>query len=69
MKIIQASAEKDPETGKLKVLVEINADDSLILEQTLLAFDKYDKDDNRYIARLNSVKEQIHKTWTLTHPS
>ena len=69
MKIMQASAEIDSDTGKLKVLVEINSDDSLILEQALLSFEKYDKDDNRYISRLNSIKEQIHKTWTLTHPS
>jgi hypothetical protein len=69
MKIKQFTADKDPETGKLKILVEINSDDSLILEQALLAFDKYDKDDNRYIERLNSVKEQIHKTWAITHPS
>ena len=69
MKIIQATSEKDPDTGRNKILVEINQDDGLMLEQALSAFDKYDKDDFKYRAKLEDLKEQVHKTWTLLWPS
>jgi hypothetical protein len=66
---IIGSPEKNQENAKMELLVKLNADDSLILEQVLKAFDKYDKDDSKYIAKLESVKDNIHKIWALLHPS
>jgi len=54
---------------KKHILIEIDEDDSIILEQSLLSFEKYDQDDTRYIAKLDHVKEQTHKIWALLHPS
>jgi len=54
---------------KKHILVDIDEDDSLILDQALRAFDKYDPDDYKYRARLEGLKEQIHKVWALLHPS
>ena len=68
MKIIN-QPEKDPDTGSKKVLVEIDEDDSKILEQSLKAFEKYDTDDKKYIVKLEHDKEMIHKIWALLHPS
>ena len=69
MKITSVNPDRDPDTGKLKILVEINADDSLILEQSLKEFFKYDKDDPKYTSKLTELKTRIHELWALLHPS
>jgi len=72
LKIIKEEPERDPETGKKKLLIEIDEDDIIIIDQSVrkvLQTTAFDKDDNKYIVRLNHVKEISHKAWTLLHPS
>ncbi len=66
---IKTSPEKNPENGILQLLIFIDRDDSLILEQALKSFDKYDKDDSKYIKKLEHVKSTIHDIWAQLHPS
>lgn len=68
MEIIN-NPEKNPENGKLQLLVRLDRDESLILEQALRAFDKYDKDDNKYVTRLTHVTTVVHDIWKQLHPS
>jgi len=68
MKIF-GDVEKDKETGINKILVELNADDTKILDQAIRAFDKFDEDDFEHRAKIEDLKEQLHKVWALTHPS
>ena len=65
---IRSGVEKNLENKKF-ILVEIDADDSKIWNQAIKVFDKYDKDDYKYRARLEDNKEIIHKIWALLHPS
>jgi len=72
MKITQATAEKDPATGRNKILVEIDSNDIKIIEEALRVFEesgRFDNDDRKYIDKFNHVKEQSHIVWTLLWPS
>jgi hypothetical protein len=69
MKSVHNLVDKDPENGKLRTQIELDADDSLILNSALQAFSEYDQDDFKYIAKLEHVKEEVHKIWAVLHPS
>jgi len=72
MKVTSLKADKDPDTGRNKISVELTEDDIVILDEIVrrtLQNEEYDKDDSKYIARLKHVEEQVHKSWTILRPS
>ena len=71
MKIISEKPNREGK-GKYKLLIEIDQDDSIIIDEAINTLDQkgaFDKDDRIFIARLNHVKDISHKVWALLHPS
>ena len=72
MKVLNPKSNRDPETGKNKILVELNEDDIVILDEAIrriIQKEEYDKDDHKFVARLKHIEEQVHKSWTILRPS
>ena len=66
---IKSNVEINPENGKKRILVYIESDDITVIQTAFAEFNQFDKDDFKYRAKLEDLKETIHKIWTLTHPS
>jgi hypothetical protein len=72
MNIKSLRAEKNPNTGKNEILLNVNEDDVIILNQgirLILELGKFDKDDPDYKVKFNHVKEEIHNAFKLVRPS
>lgn len=72
MKVTQATAEKDGQTGRNKILVEIDSNDINIIYDGIRILEesgKFDPDDLKYKQKFDHVKQQVHETWKLLWPS
>ena len=72
MKIVREEPVPIGQRGKNKLIVEIDEDDSIVINEAINMLDQrgiYDKDDRVFVGRLNHVKEVSHKMWELLHPS
>ena len=72
MKITQATPDKDGQTRRNKIQVEIDTNDILIIRDGLNILEetgRFDKDDRKYIEKFNHVKDQVYEIWKLLYPS
>lgn len=72
MRITQATAEKDPNTGRNKILVEIDQTDIKIIRDALRMINErhlFDPDDSDYQNKFNHVNEVTHQAKILLWPS
>lgn len=73
MKIIRGEGpEKDPNTGKKKISIEIDEDDIILLEEIVRKYEQdgnFDKDDTKIKQKIKHNKEQLHEAFKIVRPS
>lgn len=72
MKIIGDEGEKDPETGKKKIRLELDEDDVILLDEVIRKYEEdgnFDKDDHKVVQKIKHNREQLHKAFTKVRPS
>jgi len=69
MKIIGKVEKTRDKPFKKHILIDIDEDDAIKLDSAIRAFDKYDKDDAKYVRPLEELRQTIHDIWALLHPS
>ena len=65
---IYGNVEKN-EQGQNEIMIWLTATESKILDLCIQNFDKYDKRDLKYMAKVNELKTEIHKARGLLNPS
>ena len=63
---VEKTNDKKP---KKKVILEVDEEESIILNSMVKAFTQYDKDDPKYVTKLKTLEDDIHNLWILLHPS
>lgn len=72
MKIINGSVQKDPDTGKNKVMIELDEEDVILLGEVIRKYEQdetFDKDDHKRVAKIKHNREKLHEVFTLIRPS
>lgn len=72
MKIVDTETSTDPDTGREKLLVEIDTNDILIIKEGVAIIEedqRFDDDDPNYMEKFDHVKDTLHTIWTMLYPS
>ena len=60
---------KNPNTGEQEITIAVSNTAIKILNSAIRSFEKYDRDDVKYVKNLEALKAELHIVWTILNPS
>ena len=60
---------KNPNTAETEITIAVSNTAIKILNSAIRSFEKYDRDDVKYVKNLEALKAELHTVWTILNPS